>query len=70
MSPIHALVPREEMFANKYSNGSGFLESFKEFNLDTMIDVIEVDELISADKRGIGGFGSTGAIAVPHDLYK
>jgi dUTP pyrophosphatase len=33
-------------------------------------DVIEVDELISADKRGIGGFGSTGAIAVPHDLYK
>jgi dUTP pyrophosphatase len=33
-------------------------------------DVIEVDELISADKRGIGGFGSTGAIAIPHDLYK
>lgn len=34
-------------------------------------DVVEVDEVLSADERGIGGFGSTDThIPVPHDLYK
>ena len=33
-------------------------------------NVTEVDELVSADQRGVGGFGSTGTTAVPHDLYK
>lgn len=33
-------------------------------------DIEEVDELVSADQRGVGGFGSTGTTAVPHDLYK
>ena len=33
-------------------------------------EVDEVDELVSADQRGVGGFGSTNYIPVPHDLYK
>lgn len=34
-------------------------------------DVVEVDEILSADQRGTGGFGSTdNYIPVPHDLYK
>ena len=33
--------------------------------------ITEVDEVLSADKRGTGGFGSTDTyIPVPHDLYK
>lgn len=34
-------------------------------------EVTEVEELVSADQRGEGGFGSTDThIPVPHDLYK
>lgn len=34
-------------------------------------DVVEVDEVLSADERGTGGFGSTdNHIPIPHDLYK
>jgi dUTP pyrophosphatase len=34
-------------------------------------EVTEVEELVSADQRGEGGFGSTDKhIPVPHDLYK